>query len=267
MHGQRGVCSERPRRSRPDENVLVRAALNRKPQRDARVGDFTVRVCTNQLVLREAGAAADAPRHRAPALVKPALLVTPLQEVPNMLDIGIVHGVVRVVPVHPLAEPDGLLRLHAGEMLDALAALAGEVIEAEFFDFMLRIETEVAFDLHFQPKSLAIETVLVALHVTLHGFKALVDIFVGASPRVVNAHGIIGGNGAVNERPARIAAVLRDKLLEGIGILPELQDPMLHTGKVEVSIDFLKPGHLAPPRCRYSAAGNLLECYVAFGTL
>ena len=58
----------------------------------------------------------------------------------------------------------------------------------------------------------------------------------------------LGAGGQIVFQPARIAAVLRDKLLKGIGILPELQDPMLHTGKVEVSIDFLEPGQFVPPQ-------------------
>ena len=89
---------------------------------------------------------------------------------------------------------------------------------------------------------------MIALRVALHGLEALKDILVRASPGMVDAHGVIGRNRTVNERPARIVFVLCDELVEGSGILPKLEDPMLHAGKVEVSADVLEPGQFVPPR-------------------
>src|SRR5205823_3322434 len=61
------------------------------------------------LVLGEGGPAAGTPGHRAMALVEPALLVNELQHGPDVRDVVVAVRVIGVVPIHPLAEPDGLL--------------------------------------------------------------------------------------------------------------------------------------------------------------
>ncbi len=88
-------------------------SLEGKAQEDGRVGDLLVAV--GQLVLRERCPAAGAPGHRLVPLVEPAPFVTDLQEVPDVLDVGVGHRVVGVVPAHPLAEADRLLCLDLAE--------------------------------------------------------------------------------------------------------------------------------------------------------
>ena len=55
------------------------------------------------------------------------------------------------------------------------------------------------FDL--DPQALAVEAVLVALVLAEHRVEALVQVLVRPTPRVVDAHRVVGGDGAVEERP------------------------------------------------------------------
>src|SRR4029079_17638916 len=115
------------------------------------------------LVLRQRRAAARAPLRRTVPLVQPAAAVHLFKEHPDVLDVRVGERVVVVVPVHPLAEPLGLLGLHLGEARDALLAPLGELGEPVLLDLALRVEAELLLDLDLDPEALAVEAVLVAL--------------------------------------------------------------------------------------------------------
>src|SRR5262249_30205105 len=89
-------------------------------------------------------------------------------------------------------------------------------------------------------EALAIEAVLVALLVAGHGEVALVGILVGTAPGVVDAHRVVGGDGAVEERPARLAGVLGAELVEGVDVLPEFEDRPLLGGEIDLRFNLLK---------------------------
>ena len=99
-----------------------------------------------------------------------------LEEVPDVLDVGVGEGVVVVVPVHPHAEPHRLLGDHLGELGDALAARLGERGEAVLLDVALGVQAERLLDLDLDPEALAVEAVLVALVVPAHRLVALEDV-------------------------------------------------------------------------------------------
>src|SRR5581483_8893360 len=113
------------------------------------MGDLPIAV--DQLVLRERRPATRAPGQRARASIEPALLLARLQKVPDVLDVLVGHGVVRVIPVHPLAEPNRLLGLNSGVLADTLAATLGELSEPVGFDIALGVESEVLFHLDLDP--------------------------------------------------------------------------------------------------------------------
>ena len=130
--------------------------------------------------------------------------------------------------MHPVAQANGLLGLDAGVLVDALLAALDKLGNTVGLDVALALEAKLALDFHFDPEALAVEAVLVPLVETAHGPVPLVGVFVGAAPGVVDTHGVVGGDGAVHERPARAALVLGDELVERLGIPPERQDALFH---------------------------------------
>ncbi len=57
-------------------------------------------------VLGNSSAAAQAPGHHIPALVKHLFLAAFFEKMPDGVIIRVGHRVIRIVPVHPLAETD-----------------------------------------------------------------------------------------------------------------------------------------------------------------
>src|SRR5262245_40471407 len=105
------------------------------------------------------------------------------------------------VPIHPVAKADGLLGLNPGELIHAGFALFYKLVNApkavagdEVFDVALRLQLQFFFNFDLDPESLAIEAVLKALIVAGHGEVALVGVLISSTPRVMDAHRIIGGN-------------------------------------------------------------------------
>src|SRR5260370_14023556 len=81
-----------------------------------------------------------------------------------------------------------------GEFENAVFAELYKFGDAEGFDIELIFEAKLLLDLDFDPQSLAVEAVLIALPVALHGFVALVNVFLDPSPGTVNAHRVIRSN-------------------------------------------------------------------------
>src|SRR5688572_2552916 len=113
---------------------------------------------------------------------EPPLLVDEFENVPDVRDVVVAVRVVGVVPIHPLAEPDGLLGDRCGAAVDPRAARARELVDAVRLDVALAVQVELALYLHLDPESLAVEPVLPALIESLHRLIALVEILVRASP-------------------------------------------------------------------------------------
>ncbi len=106
-----------------------------------------------------------------------------------------------VVPVHPVAQSDRLLGLDRSIGEHALLAQAHEVGHAEGFDVLLAGEAELSLDVDLHPQALTVETLLPAQLLTEHGVVAVEGVLVCPAPGVVHTHGIVGGDGAVDERP------------------------------------------------------------------
>ena len=221
MNGHRHVGRQRPRRRRPHEQPVVGTVPERQRDGHRLVGDLGIGI--QHLVLGDRGAASRTPRHRAMSHVQPAALVAALQEGPVVRDVGIGHREVGVGPVHPLAQPPGLLRLECREMHHPLAAGTGEALETERFDLPLRVEPERLLDLDFHPQSLAVEAILESLLVAAQRSVALDDVLERAAPRMMDTHRIVRGDRAVEEGEASSPAVPGDEAREDALALPELQ--------------------------------------------
>src|SRR5438309_311653 len=172
------------------------------------------------------------------ALVEPAFFLAQLQDVPDVRDVQVGVGEVRVLPVHPLAHADRVLGDRGGRAIDARATCVGEPRDAVRLDVALAVQVELALDLHLDPESLAVEPVLVALIEPAHRLVALVDVLIGAGPGVVNSHRLdVRGDRTVDEREAWPAGVLLPEELEALLALPEVEDAVVYLGQVELRAD------------------------------
>ena len=231
-HSRGHVRGQRPRRRRPDDERLALALRQRKANVQRRMNELHVLVVARLLVLRQRRAATRTPLRRTVSLVEPSALVDGLQEPPDVFDVRVAEGEIRVVPVHPLAEARRLLGPHARVVRDALFAARRELGDAVLLDVALRAESERLLDLHLNPEPLRVETVLIALVEATERLVALEEVLVGSAPDVVDAHRIVRRDRAVNEAPLRPAAVLRAQPVEDALRLPPLQELALERGMV-----------------------------------
>src|SRR5262245_36305828 len=91
----------------------------------------------HDLVLGDAGATAWAPRHDVMALVEPTLVVHRFQKVPDRIVVFVRHREVRVVPIHPVTKPDGLVSDAISKAEHPLLAAFDEVGNAKYLDIAL----------------------------------------------------------------------------------------------------------------------------------
>src|SRR5712692_5728401 len=134
----------------------------------------------------DAGGTAWTPGHDIVPLIDQAPLVTPLEKRPDCIVVLVRKRVVVIAPIHPVTQADGLLGLAFRKGVDLLFTTLDELIYAIGFDIELSFKAKFLFNFDFNPQALAIEAVLVALLVPLHGLKALVQVLVGASPGMMN---------------------------------------------------------------------------------
>src|SRR5262249_53966751 len=118
----------------------------------------------------------------------------------------------------------------------------------EVLDVALGGELELLLDLDLDPEALAVEAILVAEPLAEHGVIALVGVLVGTPPGMVNTHGVVGSDGAVEEGPARAILVLVEKQLEGSCFVPELEDGALLTREIDLRLDLFER-HDTPLDC------------------
>ena len=141
---------------------------------------------------------------------------------------------IRVVPVHPIAQSLRLFRLSSREAEDSAFALVHEFVDAEFVDGVLCSESQLLLDFDFNPQPLAIEAVLVSLVMASHCEEALIRIFVRSPPRMMHAHWIIGRDGTVQKTPPLLTAILFPQLAECVVLSPEVEDEVFARNEVAV---------------------------------
>ncbi len=147
---------------------------------------------------------------------------------------------VGVVPVHPHAQADGLLRLQRCVREHALLAQVDELRDAVALDVVLAGETELALDQHLDPQTLAVEAVLVTLVLPEHRVEALVNVLVRPAPGVVHAHRVVRSYGSVEERPALVGGVLRPQQRERVALAPRSENLVLERRQIRLPRDRLK---------------------------
>ena len=227
----RDVGRERPRRRRPDDEVLAGAIEQREADVERRVG--AIDVGADQLVLGDRRAAARAPLGRAVPHVEPVPLVDALQHPPDVLDVRVAEGEVVLAPVHPLPEPDRAAGQRLGRPHDDVAAAARELLEAELLDLALRVEPELALDADLDPEPLRVEAVLVALVEAAQRLVPLEDVLQRPAPGRVDAEREpVRGDRAVDEGEGRAALVLLAQLRERALGLPAREHLLLEPGMI-----------------------------------
>ncbi len=147
-----------------------------------------------------------APWHGVPPLVNPPFFKTDFEEVPDHIVIFIAHRVVGTVPVHKVTQALTLLCLDCAKLphpgfteLDKFCYRSFFVSRHKVFNILFCTDPEFLFDFHFYPKTLTVKAVLKTLSVPPHGPEALPKVFVCAAPRVVDSHGVVSGNRAIEE--------------------------------------------------------------------
>ena len=243
------VGGERPGRRRPDEQRGVRLIDQRQTHEDGEMRPLLV-AFGHDFVLGESRPAARAPRHHVVTLVDPAALVAGLEEPPDRVIIFVAIGVVGVVPIHPVAEPDRLGGLTGRELLDASLAAIDELGYAVGLDVSLALEADLLFDLDFDPETLAVEAILVALLFADHRLVALKQVLVGAAPGVVNAHRIVGRDRAVQKRnPLRRGVVAVQILVQNAVFVPPAQEIVLLLHEIDLGWNLFERSHRRSRRC------------------
>ena len=140
-----------------------------------------------------------------------------------------------IVPVHPVAEPLRLLRLHTREGVHPLLAVLHEPADAVRLDVPLRSEAQVLFDLDFHPQALAVETVLVALLVALHRAPAEEQVFVRPAPGVVDTHRIVRRDRPVDERVPFLGVLVPLQVaLDDALIPPPVEQALLDRDEIDL---------------------------------
>jgi hypothetical protein len=61
----------------------------------------------------------------------------------------------------------------------------------------------------------------------------VIEVLVGAAPTVVDAHGVVGGDRSVNERPAWGILAEFDESVESVCPFPELKDLLLLSDEID----------------------------------
>src|SRR5439155_24145126 len=105
-------------------------------------------------------------------------------------------------------------------------------LEPVRLDLRLRVETKLALDADFDPESLAVEAVLVALLIAVHRLVTLEDVLQRPAPGRVNPERLVRGDRPVGERERRAAAVLIAQRLERPLGLPAREHLLLETRMV-----------------------------------
>ena len=252
MDCDRYVRSESPGGRRPDQERFAWPVDQGEPDVEAGVRDVLIAL-GDDFVMRDAGSASGAPRHYVASFVDIAIPMADLEEVPDGVVVLVRHGVVGVVPVHPVSEANRLASLDVGEPPHALLAQLHEFVDAEVLNVRLGLHTQISLDVDLDPQALPVKSILVALLEALHRLVALEDVLVGTPPSVVNSHRVVGGDGAVHEREPLVRSVVAmEVLVDDAMLVPPRKQVFLHLDEINLGRYGLEqlpksPGSYSPP--------------------
>jgi hypothetical protein len=224
------VGRQRPRRGGPDEQGLLLPPAQGQAKEHRHVLDPLIALV--HLHLADAHPAARTPRHGVEALVDVPAVETLFQKTPDGEVVGLAHRVIRIGPVHPVAQADRLFGLHSRELPHAGLAVLDELVHAVGVDVLLRLEPVGLLHLDLDPQALAVEAVLVSQLAAAHGMVALIEVLQRPPPRVMHTHRIISRDRPVQKPPLRPTAILLAQFLESPHLVPERKNPLLHSREV-----------------------------------
>ncbi len=236
------VRDQRPRRRRPDEQVVARPdprAGRRLGYRQPHVhgGIDYVPVAERDLVRAQRRAAARAVGNDLVALVEAAVVPEPAQRPPDRLDVVVGHRHVGVLEVDPVADPLDHPVPVADVPEDGLPAAGVELGDPELLDLLLRGDAELLLDLELDREPVAVPAALARDVVPAHRLVARVDVLEDAAEDVVGAGLAVRGGGSLVEAPQRSALALAHLALEGPRLAPALENLLLEVGKGLLRID------------------------------
>ena len=165
----------------------------------------------------------------------------------------------RIIPFHPVAEPLRLFRLTCSKPQNTTFTFVHKVVDAIFIHSRFCSESQLLFNFHLNPQSLAVKSILVTLVMPRHGKETLVRIFVGPAPGVMDAHGVIGSDRAVQKAPPFAAAIAFPQPAKGVVLRPEFQDGMFTGNKAAVRYGLKHEWESYSVRCVHSRSSRRPE--------
>src|SRR5262245_27379568 len=92
-----------------------------------------------------------------------------------------------------------------------------------------------------------------------HGEVALKDILVCPAPGMMHTHRVIGGNGPIQKRPARLAAIFLAQLIENAFLVPEFKNRPLLSGEIDLGLNLLKTRHHNTSASKFNFGNSTIE--------
>ena len=186
-------------------------------------------------------AAARAVGHHLEALVEELLVPDLPQQPPHRLDVVVGERVVGVVQVDPEADALGhpVPVLEIGE--HALATQGVEPGDAVLLDLLLAVDPQTAFDFELDGQAVAVPAGLARHAVAAHRLEARKDVLEDAREHVVGARPAVGRRRTFVERIQRRVAAQLYAFGEDALAAPELEDPRVESGKIDLGRDLAKP--------------------------
>src|SRR5215217_1986565 len=159
---------------------------------------------------------------------------------PDARYVRIVQRAVRVLHVHPEAEPlaHPLPVLHEAE--HGLAAEAVELLDAVALDVRLAFEAELPLYPYLDRQAVAVPAAL-ALHTKApHGLVARDEVLESPREGVVEPRPPVGRRRSLVENVGPVRGPAPDGLVEGIGLLPEAHDPLFQPREIYLRADLVE---------------------------
>ena len=219
VHAERDVGRERPRRSRPGEEVRIFQPLSLEAHEHGRFLDVLVPL--RHLVRGERRAAARAVRDDLMPLVQEPLLPDLFQRPPDRLDVLVVVGDVRVFHVRPVAHAFGHFFPFALVFPDAFLAFFDKRLDAVFFDVLLAVHAEHLFHFQLDGQTVRVPARFAQDVLALHRLIAGNDVLHHAGENVADVRLAVCRGRAVVERKLLSALSLLHAVLKHVLLFPE----------------------------------------------
>ena len=243
--GQRHVRDKRPGRRRPGQQVSAFGSSYRKTH--VRAGIVHFLVAKAHLMRGEYRPRARTVPLDLVAFVEQPLLVDLFDQPPDGFDVGVLERDVRMLEIHPVADP---LRKLVPELLvaqDAPATGGVVLFDAERLHLRPSFQAQFLFDLNLHGQSVRIPARLPLHTEALHGLVAAEDVLDRPGQDVMDAGLAVGRGRPFVEGERRAVFPLRNTPRKDLARFPPTQDFVLNL-RVSKLLNLLKALHAY--RCR-----------------